>query len=141
MFAAEIRRRRAKHMRGFHHWRWHVDEVFVKINGARHYLWRAVDHEGAVLASYVTPKRDKAAALAFLKKALKQHGRAENSHLSFRRRERAMLWFRRMKTLQKFASVHANVHNHFNQERHLVDRQTYKTRRSTALAEWQSLMS
>ncbi len=49
--------------------------------------------------------------------------------------------FRRMKTLQKFASVHANVHNHFNQERHLVDRQTYKQRRSAALAEWQSLMS
>ena len=40
-----------------------------------------------------------------------------------------------MKTLQKFASVHANVHDHFNQDRHLVDRQTYKQRRSAALAE------
>jgi putative transposase len=50
-----------------------------------------------------------------------------------------MLRFRRMKTLQKFASVHANVHNHFNQECHLVDRQTYKIRRSAALAEWQAL--
>ena len=68
------------------------------------------------------------------------NNRVENSHLSFRRRERAMLRFRRMKTLQKFASVHANVHNHFNQERHLVDRQTYKERRSVALAELQSLM-
>jgi putative transposase len=46
-----------------------------------------------------------------------------------------------MKTLQKFASVHANVQNHFNQERHLVDRQSYKTRRSAALAEWQILMA
>ena len=46
-----------------------------------------------------------------------------------------------MKTLQKFASVHANVYNHFKQERHLVDRQTYKIRRSVALAEWQSLMA
>jgi putative transposase len=46
-----------------------------------------------------------------------------------------------MKSLQKFASVHANVHNHFNQERHFVDRQTYKLRRSVALAEWQSLMA
>jgi putative transposase len=46
-----------------------------------------------------------------------------------------------MKTLQKFASVHANVHNHFNQERHLVDRQTYKKRRSTAPVDWQSLMA
>ena len=69
------------------------------------------------------------------------NNRVENSHLPFRRRERAMLRFRRMKTLQEFASVHANVHNHFNQERHLVDRQTYKLRRSAALAEWQSLMA
>jgi putative transposase len=46
-----------------------------------------------------------------------------------------------MKTLQKFASVHADVHNHFSLERHLVDRQTYKERRSAALAEWQCLAS
>ena len=69
------------------------------------------------------------------------NNRVENSHLPFRRRERAMLRFRRMKTLQKFASVHANVHNHFDQERHLVDRQTYKDRRSAALTERQSLMA
>ena len=69
------------------------------------------------------------------------NNRVENSHLPFRRRERAMLRFRQMRTLQKFASVHANVHNHFNHERHLVDRQTYKQRRSAALAEWQALAS
>lgn len=46
-----------------------------------------------------------------------------------------------MKTLQTFVPVHANVHNDFNSERHLIDRQTYKTRRSAALAEWQNLMS
>ena len=69
------------------------------------------------------------------------NNRVENSHLPFRRRERAMLRFRRMKTLQKFASVHANVHNHFNLKRHIVDRQTFKERRSAALAEWQSLAS
>ena len=51
------------------------------------------------------------------------NNRAENAHLPFRRRERAMLQFRKMKTLQKFASVHASLHNHFNSERHLVDRQ------------------
>jgi putative transposase len=67
--------------------------------------------------------------------------RVENSHLSIRRRERAMTRFRRMKTLQKFASVHASMHNHFNQERHLIDRRTYKTRRSAALVEWQNLMA
>jgi putative transposase len=52
-----------------------------------------------------------------------------------------MLRFRQMKSLQKFASVHANVHNHFNLERHLIDRQTYKTRRAAAMAEWQNLMA
>ena len=52
-----------------------------------------------------------------------------------------MLRFRQMKSLQKFASVHASFHNHFNQERHLVSRQEYKTRRSAALAGWQSLMA
>ena len=175
MFAADIKRQRISRMRGYPQWRWHLDEVFVKINGEHHYLWRAVDHEGEVLESYITKKRDKAAALAFLKRALKRHGkaeaivtdglrsypaamrdlgiedrremgrwlnnRAENSHLPFRRRERAMLRFRQMKSLQKFASVHANVHNHFNSDRHLIDRQTYKVKRSAALAEWQNLMA
>jgi len=173
MFASQIRRRRIAHFSGYRHWRWHLDEVFVKINGERRYLWRAVDHEGEVLESYVTKKRDKRAALRFLKKALKRHGRAEkivtdglksypaamrdlgnldrrimgqwknnrveNSHLPFRRREHAMLRFRQTKTLQKFVSIHASFYNHFNSERHLVDRQTYKSRRSAALAEWQNL--
>ena len=67
------------------------------------------------------------------------NNRAENSHLPFRRRERAMLRFRQMKSLQKFTSVHASISNHFQAERHLVDRQTYKLRRSEALAEWQNL--
>jgi len=171
MFAADIRRQRVSRMRGFRHWRWHVDEVYVRINGEMHYLWRAVDHEGEVLESYVTKKRDKSAALRFFKETLKRHGqpeaivtdglrsypaamrelgnherqemgrhlnnRVENSHLPFRRRERAMLRFRQMKSLQKFASVHASLHNHFNSERHLVDRKMYKQRRSAALAEWQ----
>ena len=60
------------------------------------------------------------------------NNRTENSHQPFRRRERAMLRFRRMKTLQKFASVHGTVHNHFNQERHLTDRKTYKANRGSA---------
>jgi putative transposase len=175
MFAADIKRQRISRMRGYRQWRWHVDEVFVKINGETHYLWRAVDHEGEILESYVTKKRDKSAALRFFKKTLKRYGspaeivtdglrsypaamrelgnvgrqelgrwlnnRAENSHLPFRRRERAMLRFRQMKSLQKFASVHASLHNHFNSDRHLVDRQTYKARRSAALAGWQNLMA
>jgi putative transposase len=74
MFASDIRRQRVSRMRGFRQWRWHLDEVYVKINGEMHYLWRAVDHEGEVLESYVTRTRDKAVALAFMKKALKRHG-------------------------------------------------------------------
>jgi putative transposase len=69
------------------------------------------------------------------------NNRVENSHLPFRRGERAMLRFRQIKVLQKFASVHANLHNHFSLERHLIDRKIYKQRRSAALAEWQSLAS
>jgi putative transposase len=77
MFAGEIRRQRVSRMRGFRHWRWHLDEVYVKINGEMRYLWRAVDHEGEVLESFVTRTRDKAAALTFMKKALKRHGSPE----------------------------------------------------------------
>jgi putative transposase len=70
MFASEIRKRRIEGMKSSH-WRWHLDEMFVKINGERHYLWRAVDHEGEVLESFVTKTRDKKAALKFLKKAMR----------------------------------------------------------------------
>ncbi len=126
-----------------------------------------------MLESFVTKDRDKAAALKFIKKALKRRGspqaittdglrsygaamkelgnaakrevgrwannRVENSHLPFRRRERSMARFRRMHTLQKFSAVHASFHNHFNQDRHLTDRDQFKHRRSAALAEWRTL--
>jgi putative transposase len=69
------------------------------------------------------------------------NNRAENSHQPFRRRERAMQRFRSLKTLQKFSSVHSQVHNQFYQERHLVTRQAYKQRRSAALAEWRALVA
>jgi putative transposase len=174
MFAAEIRKRRVEGMRSSR-WRWHLDEVFVKINCEKHSIWRAVDHEGEVLESFVTKTRDKKAALKFLKKTLKRHGpaeefvtdclrsygaalrelgirdrqetgrwannHAENSHLPFRRPERAMLRFRRIRTLQKFASVHAAVHNHFNQERSLSSRAVFKLNRAAALAEWRGLLA
>jgi putative transposase len=172
-FAAEIKKTRSAQMRGAPQWRWHLDEVFVRINGEVNYLWRAVDHEGEVLESFVTKRRDRKAALTFLRKAMKRYGRpeivvtdrlrsyraamkeignearqatgrwlnnrAENSHQPFRRRERAMARFRTSKSLQKFASIHASVHNHFNQERHLVTRKIFKLNRTAALAEWRRL--
>ncbi|WP_301943371.1 IS6 family transposase [Mesorhizobium escarrei] len=173
MFAAELRRRRAKRMRFLPQWQWHLDEVFVKINGETFYLWRAVDHEGEVLEAFVSKRRDRKAALKFLRKTMKRFGRpkvivtdklrsygaamnelgnaeshensrwlnnrAENSHQPFRRRERAMLRFRQMKSLQKFVAIHSSVHNHFNKERHLYTRCNFKHNRATALAEWRQL--
>jgi putative transposase len=75
MFAAEIRKKRVAHVRGYPHWRWHLDEVFVKVNGKLCYLWRAVDHEGKVLEVVVTAKRDKAAAGKLLTQFMKKYGR------------------------------------------------------------------
>ena len=67
------------------------------------------------------------------------NNRAENSHQPFRRRERAMLRFRRMRSLQKFVAVHSSIHNLFNSERHLHSRQSFKSNRTAALAEWRDL--
>jgi putative transposase len=153
MFAAEIRKRRIQH-RCYSQWRWH-------------------DHEGEVLEVFASKRRDRKAALRFLKQAMKRYGRphaivtdrlrsyraalvvigiqrvqicgrwlnnrAENSHQPFLRREGAMARFRDIKALQKFASVHASVHNHFNLDRHLNHRDTFKQNRSAALAEWRRL--
>ena len=147
----------------------------MRINGETHYLWRAVDHEGEVLEVFATKRRDRRAALKFLKRAMKRYGRprsivtdrlrsyraamnvignaadqtcgrwlknrAENSHQPFRRREGAMAKFRDIKTRQKFASVHASVHNHFNFDRHLNCRDIFKKNRSVALAEWRQLVA
>ena len=140
-----------------------------------HYLWRAVDHEGEVLEVFATKRRDRRAALKFLKRAMKRYGRpevivtdrlrsygaamtdigvedrqlcgrwlnnrAKNSHQPFRRREGAMARFRDIKTLQKFAAAHASIHNHFNQDRHLYNRENFKLNRSAALAEWRQLVA
>jgi putative transposase len=173
-FANKIRKRRSEAMRQVPQWRWHLDEVFVKIRGETHCLWRAVDHEGEVLEAYVTKKRDKDAALKFLRKAVKRYGnpqvvvtdklrsygaamkdignvrrretgrhlnnRAENAHQPFRRRERAMSRFRRMRSLQKFASMHSSVHNHFNHQRNIERRAGFRSLRDAALREWRELL-
>ena len=76
LFSGDIRKRRLR-ARNFSRWRWHLDEVFVKINGELHYLWRAVDQEGEVLECFVSRTRDKGGALKFLKKAMKRYGRPE----------------------------------------------------------------
>ncbi len=77
MFAAEIRKKRVAAHRNRTQWRWHLEELFVRVNGETYYLWRAVDHEGEVLQVFVTKKRDSKAALRFLRKAMKRYGRPE----------------------------------------------------------------
>jgi putative transposase len=74
IFAKEIRKKRLHPVPNHSNWQWHLDEVFVKINGETHYLWRAVDHEGEVLEAFVSKRRDRKAALVFLKKIMKRHG-------------------------------------------------------------------
>ena len=169
-FAAEIRRKRKGNQSN---WRWHMDEVFVKINGELHYLWRAIDHEGEVLECYVSKRRNKDEALRFLKKTIRKHGApkeivtdklrsygaalkeiqclnlqetgvylnnaCENSHLPFRRKERSMQKFRSGVTLQIFTSIQSQIYNHFNHQRHLQQRDTFKQQRSNSLAEWRGL--
>ena len=167
LFTREIRKKRISHPQNYSNWKWYLDEVFVKINGETHCLWRAVDHEGEVLETFVSKRRDCMAAQAFLKKIIKRHSkpksivtdklpsyraamkvigstgiqetgrwinnRAENSHLPFRRREYAMLRFRRMRSSQKFVSIHSSVFDHVYNERHLKQPsnfQTTKRRRS-----------
>ena len=169
LFSSEIRKHRVRHG-SYSLWRWHLDEVFVRINGETHYLWRAVDHEGEVLEVYATKRRDHRAALEFLRRAMRRYGqpativtdrlrsygaamkdievedrklcgqwlnnRAENSHQPFRRGEGAIARFTDIKTLQKFSSVHASIYTHFNHQRHLNRRDTFKQARATTLTEW-----
>ena len=175
-FAGEIRRKR-KDIQS--NWRWHMDEVFVKINGELRYLRRAVDHEGEVLECYVSKQRNKSAALKFLKtrcprgKTMRKHGAphkivtdklrsygaalkeigglnlqdtecylnnsCENSHLPFRRKERSMQKFKSRVALQIFTSIHSQIYNHFNHQRHLQKRAIFKQQRSVSLSEWRGL--
>ena len=173
IFAAELRKERTGRILALSAWRWHLDEVFVKINGDRHYLWRGVDQEGEVLEAFVSKKGDRKAALKFFSKLMKRYptpdalvtdrlrsyraalrevggsglhqagrwlnNRAENSHLPFRRRKHAMLRFRRMRSLQKFATVHSSVYNHFNLRRPLSSRDNFKLKCAAAPAQWRQL--
>lgn len=77
LFASEIRKARIQRMRTQSNHQWHLDEVFVKINGETQYMWRAVDHEGEELDALVTKRRDRKAALKFLRKLMNRYGQPE----------------------------------------------------------------
>jgi putative transposase len=102
-------------------WRWHIDEVFVKINGKLHYLWRAIDHEGTVLDCYVSKKRDKKAAKKVLKKLLKSYGKPREIITDKLKSYRAALKELGLHHLQNTGQYKnnqvENSHLHFRRER------------------------
>jgi putative transposase len=124
-----------------------IDLLICQTKAALARMKKALKRHGSPEAITTDGLRSNGAPLKELSSREKQevgrwaNNRVENSHLPFRRRERAMLRFRRMRTPQKFASVHATVHAPFHHERHLVDRQAYKKGRSEAPAEWKALVS
>jgi putative transposase len=151
---------------------WHLDEMVVRINGRRMFMWRAVDQEGEVLDVLVQKRRNKRAARRLLRKLLKKQGytpdqfvtdglpsygatletlscrsrhrpgrlrennRAENSHLSVRRRERKMQRFKSQGQAQRFVATHGAIYNLFNIQRHLISRSTLRSFRAPAMAGW-----
>ena len=147
-FGAEIKKRRVQH-RCYSPWRWHLDGVFVTKRRDRKavlaFLKRAMKRYGRPQAIITDRLRSYAAAMKDI--GIEGHqlcgrwlnNRAENSHQPFRRREGAIARFRDLKTLQKFASTHASIHNHFSHDRHLNKQSTFKANRFAALAEWREL--
>jgi putative transposase len=135
-YANQLRRRRPQPGD-----KWHLDEVFLTINGTRHYLWRAVDQDGNVLDILVQRRHDKQAAKTFFRKLLKglsyvprsvehrQHrylnNRAENSHQPTRQRERTMRRFKSAGQAQRFLAAHGPIMTHFRPRRHHLLRHDY----------------
>ncbi|MFN4283356.1 MAG: IS6 family transposase [Alphaproteobacteria bacterium] len=151
---------------------WHLDEMVVRINGKRMFMWRAVDQEGEVLDVLVQKRRNKRAAFKLLRKLLRKQGyapdrlvidglasyaaaletlggrsrhrpgrlrdnnRAENSHLSVRRRERKMQRFKSQGQAQRFVATHGAIYNLFNVQRHLISRTTLRIFRANPMDGW-----
>ncbi len=154
--------------------RWHLDEVFIKINGKQRYLWRAVDQHGNILDVLVTSRRNAKAAKRFFKKLLKGwcyvprrlvtdqlnsymvahrelmasvthrrskylNNRAENSHRTMRRRERAMQGFKSVGGAQRFLTVFSEVCQLFRHRRHRMSAPEYRTLMSQRFTQWQEV--
>jgi putative transposase len=141
MFAAEIRKRR------IHHRSYSLDEVFVRINGETHYLWRAVDHEGEVLEVFATKRRDRRAALKFLKRAMKRYGRPKTIVTDRLRSYGAAMkdiGVEQRQVCGRWLNNRAeNSHQPFRRREGAMARfrdiTTFKVNRSAALAEWRRL--
>jgi putative transposase len=148
--------------------KWHLDEMFVRINGTRRYLWRAVDQHGIVLDILVTSRRDTKAAIRFFHKLLKglayvpklrsygaarhrvlrsvEHrqskylnNRAENSHQPTRQRERAMKKFTSAEHAQRFLSAFSGISPHFRPGRHRLSAEEYRHEMIDRFTTWNQI--
>ncbi len=88
---------------------WFLDEVFVKINGKLHYLWRTVDQDGCELDILLTKTRDKKAAVKFFKKLFKDQSQQQRQMRQFISIAQAQA--------QRFLACHGVINNHFRQQR------------------------
>jgi putative transposase len=160
-FGALYTRRLKRRHRGYGD-TFYIDEVFVKINGKQHYLWRAVDQDDEIIDVFLQAKRDGVAVKRFFKRLLRsysgvprkivtdklrsygvahstkkyENNRAEQSHEATRVRERGMRKFKSVRQAQRFLGAHAAVSNLFNLGRHTVGAQHYRDLRISAFAEW-----
>ena len=170
LFANDLKRRRPRPGD-----KWHLDEVFIRIQGKQHYLWRAIDQDGHVLDILVQSRRNTRAAKRFFRKLLrglryvprvivtdklKSYGAAkrdilphvehrqskylnnciEVSHQSTRRRERQMQRFKSPRHAQRFLSVHAGIHNHFQFRRHRLTAAQHRNARDNAFRCWHEVV-
>lgn len=140
MFAVVIRKRRVQ-SNSYSRWRWHLDEVFVRINSETHYLWRAVDHEGEVLEVFATKRRDRRAAPKFLKRAMKRYGCLEEIATDRLRSYRAAMKIVGVSARQEYGwwlnNRAENSHQPFR--RREVAMSKFRGIKSAALAEWRQL--
>jgi putative transposase len=141
-FGAVYTRRLKRKRRGYGD-TFYIDEVFVKINGKQHYLWRAVDQDGGEPRKIVTDKLRSypVAHREVISEAIHvtdryANNRVEQSHESTRVRERGMRKFKSVKQAQRFLGGHAAVSNLFNRGRHLVRAEHYRNLRVSAFTEW-----
>jgi len=162
LFANTLKRRRPKPGD-----KWHLDEVFLRIRGKLHYLWRAVDQHGHVLDILVQSRRSAKAAKRFFRKLLKglqyvprvivtdklrsyaaakrkilpgvEHRQGRYLNQPTRRRERQMQRFKSVRHAQRFLSAHSRIHNHFQLRRHRLTADQHRAARDAAFRTWREV--
>jgi putative transposase len=137
-YAAGLRRRRARAGD-----KWHLDEVFLNINGVKHYLWRAVDQNGIVIDILVQPRRDRFAATRFFRKLLRATGRRPRVIVTDKLRSYAaakrMRRFKSARHAQRFVEVHGIIGSHFRPRRHLLSATAYRRIRTSRFRSWNEI--